>query len=91
VFSSDWISGLNGSMTIEIDGDKAWYLIKQLLWTKATLLLQFPEGGQRYIRLTSRGGPRIRKATCVATPSGIDWHRVVSVDFKEVARARVLA
>lgn len=91
VFASDWISGDNGQLTLTVSGDRAWWGIRQLLGARRSLLLQFPEGGQRFIRLGSRGWPRRRKTTGVSSASGVDWHRVVSLDFKETDRPRVMA
>jgi hypothetical protein len=64
----------------------------QLLETKGALLLQPPEGGQRYIRA-------VGQRSWTRTPIGVDgrmvrpsrYLRVVSLNFVEVDRPPVLA
>jgi hypothetical protein len=92
VVSSDWISGVGGSITIQITDDHDWFRMLQLLETKGALLLQPPEGGQRYIRA-------VGQRSWTRTPIGVDgrmvrpsrYLRVVSLNFVEVDRPPVLA
>ena len=79
--ASDWISGRNGQMTISVRGAPAWFTLRSLLWAQRALLVQLPQGGQRYVRLTSRNWPENR--------TGFDVWKVV-VDFAEVDRPPVV-
>jgi hypothetical protein len=78
VIVSDWISGKNGQATITLLTNEDWFSLQSLLHTPRTLLLQFPEGGQRYLRFTSRSWPRDK-------PRALGVHRIV-VDFTEMSR-----
>jgi len=88
VIVSDWISGKNGQMSIFVDDDETWYRLQTLLHTNRALLLQFPEGGQRYVRFMGRSWPVQPKPD----PNGdvTYWRRIV-VEFVEAARPVVTA
>jgi hypothetical protein len=92
VVTSDWISGVGGSITLTVTDDLEWYRLLQLLETKSALLMQFPEGGQRYVRLT---GDRSWTRTPIGTDGRMTrpsrWLRVVNLTFVEVDRPPVLA
>lgn len=88
---SDWISGADGHLAVAVLSDREWARVRALLWAKRTLLLQFPEGGQRWIRINQRGWPRTSKTGQVTSASGVDWIREVSLDFIHSRRPRVLA
>jgi hypothetical protein len=83
VIVSDWISGKNGQLIIHVKTDEDWFAIQALLHTPRTLLLQFPRGGQRFVRLTSRSWPN----EPIAGPEGtMIFLRKIVVDFAEAAR-----
>jgi len=92
VITSDWISGVGGSMTLTVTDDLEWYRLLQLLETKSALLLQFPEGGQRYVRLA---GDRTWARTPVAPDGRMTrpsrYLRTVNLTFVEVDRPPVLS
>jgi hypothetical protein len=92
VITSDWISGVGGSITLTVTDDLDWYRLLQLLETKSALLLQFPEGGQRYVRLA---GDRTWARTPVAPDGRMTrpsrYLRTVNLTFVEVDRPPVLA
>jgi hypothetical protein len=92
VITSDWISGVGGSITVQISDDLDWYRLLQLMETPGALLLQFPEGGQRYVRLT---GDRSWTRDPIGTDGRMSrpsrYLREVNLSFVEVARPPVLA
>jgi hypothetical protein len=83
VMVSDWISGKNGQLTVFVDNDEDWYTLQALLHTPRTLLLQFPEGGQRYIWFRAPSWPVESKGD---GNGGVAFWRRVVTDFDEVAR-----
>jgi hypothetical protein len=85
---SDWISGKNGQASIFVDNDETWLKVQALLHTPRTLLLQFPEGGQRYVRFKSRSWPKESKA---AVDGGVAYWRRIVVGFDEAPRPVVTA
>jgi hypothetical protein len=92
VITSDWISGVGGSLSIQVTDDHEWHHLLQLLETKGTLLLQFPEGGQRYVRLTGdRSWSRAPIGSDPRMTRPSRYMRSLSVSFVEVARPPVLA
>jgi hypothetical protein len=92
VITSDWISGVGGSITVTVTDDLEWYRLLQLLETKSALLMQFPEGGQRYVRLS--GDRSWTRTPVIADPRMTRpsrYLRVVNLTFVEVDRPPVLA
>jgi hypothetical protein len=83
VIVSDWISGKNGQMSIVLLTNEDWSTLQDLLHVPRALLLQYPEGGQRYMRFVSRSWNRDQ-------PWAQGVHQIV-VDFAEVARPVVTA
>jgi hypothetical protein len=88
VVSSDWISGDNGTLTIIVTSERDWYTLKQLARTKRSLLLRFPEGGQRYIRFNSRSWPRTPQTTS-CDPNDF-YRRVLNAQYVQTERPVVL-
>jgi hypothetical protein len=92
VITSDWISGVGGSLTLNVTDDLEWYRLLQLLETKSALLLQWAEGGQRYVRLTGdRSWPRIGILPDGRMTRPSRYLRTVNLTFTEVDRPPVLA
>lgn len=90
VVISDWIGGDDGTLELIVTDEADWYPLKQLLRTKRPLLLQLPEGGQRYIRCKDRSWPRERIGPTPGTNPSL-FMRVVAVDYVEVDRPVVLS
>jgi hypothetical protein len=60
VIVSEWISGKNGQMTISVRGGQDWRTLQALIHSTEALLVQFPSGGQQWIKFTSRNWPEPR-------------------------------
>lgn len=60
VVSSNWVSGERGSLTLHLLDDESWYRYQQLIPGARALLIQWPEGGQMYVRVTSQQVTHVR-------------------------------
>lgn len=76
VVVSGLVGGDDGNLDLFVVGAPAWTVIKALLVTTDTLLLQSPHGDQKYIRITKRSW------TLDGTPA--EPRRSITVDYVEV-------
>jgi hypothetical protein len=88
VVIADFVGGQNASVTILVRTDEEWFQLRNMLQRTNPLLLQFPEGGQRWVRVQSRSWPRSFKTVCI---DGVIYTRRVVIDLLEVARPAVIA
>lgn len=86
--NSLWVGGDDGTLTFIVTTEREWYILKQLLRLKGSLLLQFPEGGQRYIRFQNRNWDRVGYITS-CDPDQV-YRRIINTPFIESDRPPVL-
>jgi hypothetical protein len=75
---SDTIGGLDGVYTLRTDGERQWETLLRYLKAQRTVLVQYPSGGQKYVRLRSR------KITRYGAPPVLV--RRVEMEYKQRAR-----
>lgn len=86
--NSLWVGGDDGTLTFVTTTEREWYVLKQLLRLKGSLLLQMPEGGQRFIRFQNRSWDRIGY-TVSCDPDQV-YRRIINTPFIESDRPVVL-
>jgi hypothetical protein len=82
VYVSDWISGKNGQVTVSVRDVIDWHKLQSLLFARQALLVQLPNGGQRYVKLTARNWSEPKVA--------FTYWKVV-LDVREVDRPPVVS
>jgi hypothetical protein len=75
---SDVIGGLDGVYTLRTDGERQWENLLRYLKAQRTVLVQYPSGGQKYVRLRSRKITRKGAAGALV--------RIVEVEYRQRAR-----
>ena len=77
VFVRSWVSGDKGTLTVHLLNDLERHRLEQLIPLSRPLLIQWPEGGQSYARITAQSTERL---------GGVPERSTVTLAWTETAR-----